>query len=213
MFNFLRGLPLTRLALQLRTSTFAGHNAIFTVKQWGIKVLSRVSQTSKASLSKIRRRSSTPIDSRHDTERSEANQPKFEPRRYSLACTTIARHPPSSLLSQVQLAVQENPGQGTVAAGRAGLAVAAAHAHAQLERELDRDFFLTSMPCWDWERDYFHGTKWRRTFALTLGICMYRCMVQDIITDHFAPRGENCCNSNFLRSTTLKFSGKDQRTL
>ena len=38
-------------------------------------------------------------------------------------------------------------------------------------------------------------------------------MVQDIITDHFAPRGENCCNSNFLRSTTLKFSGNDQRTL
>ena len=35
-------------------------------------------------------------------------------------------------------------------------------------------------------------------------------MVQDIITDHFAPRGENCCNSNFLRSTTLKFSGNDQ---
>ena len=38
-------------------------------------------------------------------------------------------------------------------------------------------------------------------------------MVQDIITDHFAPRGKNCCNSNFLRSTTLKFSGNDQRTL
>ena len=38
-------------------------------------------------------------------------------------------------------------------------------------------------------------------------------MVQDIITDHFAPRGENCCNSNVLRSTTLKFSGNDQQTL
>ena len=38
-------------------------------------------------------------------------------------------------------------------------------------------------------------------------------MVQDIITDQSAPRGENCCNSNFLRSTTLKFSGNDQRTL
>ena len=37
--------------------------------------------------------------------------------------------------------------------------------------------------------------------------------MQDIITDHFAPRGENCCNSNFLRSRTLKFSANDQRTL
>ena len=38
-------------------------------------------------------------------------------------------------------------------------------------------------------------------------------MVRDSITDQSARRGENCCNSNFLRSTILKFSGNDQRTL
>ena len=54
--------------------------------------------------------------------------------------------------------------------------------------------------------------EWDRR-SVSAAVRHRRRMVQDIITDHFAPRGENCCNSNFLRSTTLKFSGNDQRTL
>ena len=48
-------------------------------------------------------------------------------------------------------------------------------------------------------------------YILLLFCHMCDSMVQDIITHHFAR--ENRCNSNFLRNTTLKFSGNDQRTL
>ena len=44
-----------------------------------------------------------------------------------------------------------------------------------------------------------HSAGMARSCVMTqLVILPAHRMVQDIITDHFAPRGENCCNSNFL---------------
>ena len=71
-----------------------------------------------------------------------------------------------------------------------------------------------------WRRSQSKSNFWRRRrqakvghqwqFTKRPGLLL---MVQDIKTDQSAPCWENCCNSQFLRSTILKFSGNDQRTL